>query len=120
MKDMLEDGGYPDYSFATVARFVPNESYNGLTITEINKLREGSADIDGEITTILDMMGLPGKFRSEGDGGGAHHADAALNIGFKRLIRRASRRPGRRKPLSTHRAITSANAALTVSARCNR
>ena len=56
MKDMLEDGGYPDYSFATVARFVPNESYNGLTITEINKLREGSPDIDGEITTILDMM----------------------------------------------------------------
>lgn len=56
MKDMLEDGGYPDYSFATVARFVPNESYNGLTITEINKLREGSPDVDGEITTILDMM----------------------------------------------------------------
>jgi N-acyl-D-amino-acid deacylase len=56
MQDMLEDGGYPDYSFATVARFVPNESYNGLTITEINKLREGSPDIDGEITTILDMM----------------------------------------------------------------
>jgi len=56
MKDMLEDGGYPDYSFATVARFLPNESYNGMNISEINQLREGAPNIDGEITTILDMM----------------------------------------------------------------
>ena len=56
MKDMLNDGGYPDYSFATVARFMPNESYNGMNISEINKLREGAPNTDGEITTILDMM----------------------------------------------------------------
>jgi N-acyl-D-amino-acid deacylase len=56
MKDMLDDGGYEDYSFATVARFLPNESYNGLNISEINRLREGAPNIDGEITTILDMM----------------------------------------------------------------
>ena len=56
MKEMLEDGGYPDYSFATVARFLPNESYNGMNISEINRLREGAPNIDGEITTILDMM----------------------------------------------------------------
>ena len=56
MKDMLEDGDYPDYSFATVARFLPNESYNGMNISEINRLREGAPNIDGEITTILDMM----------------------------------------------------------------
>jgi len=56
MKDLLDDGGYPDYSFATVARYIPNESYNGMNITEINRLREGEPNIDGEITTILDMM----------------------------------------------------------------
>lgn len=56
MKDMLDDGGYPDYSFATVARFLPNETYNGMNISEINRLREGGPNIDGEITTILDMM----------------------------------------------------------------
>ena len=56
MKDMLEDGGYPDYSFATVARFRPNPSYNGLTISEINRLRERPAEVDSEIETILDMM----------------------------------------------------------------
>ena len=56
MKDMLADAGYPDYSFATVARFMPNESYNGMNISEINRVREGAPNIDGEITTILDMM----------------------------------------------------------------
>ena len=56
MKEMLDDGGYPDYSYATVARFLPNESYNGMNISEINRLREGSPTIDGEIDTILEMM----------------------------------------------------------------
>ena len=61
MKDLLEDGGYPDYSFATVARFLANESYNGMNISEINRLREGAPNIDGEITTILEMMVEGGK-----------------------------------------------------------
>jgi N-acyl-D-amino-acid deacylase len=56
MKVMLEDGGYPDYSFATVAQYRPKPSYNGLTISEINQLVERSATIDNEIATILDMM----------------------------------------------------------------
>lgn len=56
MKEMLADAGYPDYSFATVARFMPNESYNGMNISEINRLREGAPNVDGEISTILDMM----------------------------------------------------------------
>lgn len=56
MKDMLDDGGYEDYSFATVARFMPNESYNGMNISEINRLKEGAPNVDGEIDTILDMM----------------------------------------------------------------
>lgn len=56
MKAMLEDGGYPDYSYATVAQYRPNPSYNGLTISEINRLVERTATTDNEITTILDMM----------------------------------------------------------------
>ena len=56
MHDMLADGGYPDYSFATVAQYRPKPSYNGLTISEINRLVERSADVDNEIETILDMM----------------------------------------------------------------
>lgn len=56
MKAMLEDGGYPDYSFATVAQYRPEPSYNGLTITEINRLVERPPGADYEIETILDMM----------------------------------------------------------------
>ena len=56
MKEMLVDGGYPDYSYATVARYRPNPSYNGRTISEINRLVERSEGTDNEIQTILDMM----------------------------------------------------------------
>jgi len=56
MKTMLEDGGYPDYSYATVAQYRPNPSYNGRTISEINRLVERSSTTDNEIRTILDMM----------------------------------------------------------------
>lgn len=56
MKAMLAANGYPDYSFAAVAQYKPQPSYNGRTISEINLLAERSATIDNEITTILDMM----------------------------------------------------------------
>jgi len=56
MKAMLVDGGYPDYSYATVAQYRPNPSYNGRTISEINRLVERAPSTDNEITTILDMM----------------------------------------------------------------
>jgi len=56
MKAMLADGGYPDYSYAAVAQYRANPAYNGLTITEINRLEERAAGVDNEITTILDMM----------------------------------------------------------------
>ena len=36
MKVLLEDQGYDDYSFATVAQYEPNPAWNGKTISEIN------------------------------------------------------------------------------------
>jgi N-acyl-D-amino-acid deacylase len=56
MKAMLDDGGYPDYSFATVAQYQPEPSYIGRTISEINRLVERPATTDAEIETVLDMM----------------------------------------------------------------
>ena len=56
MQAMLDDGGYPDYSFATVAQYRPDPSYNGRTISEINRLAERPATTNAEIETILDMM----------------------------------------------------------------
>lgn len=56
MKDMLVDGGYPDYSFATVAQYGPDPAYIGRTVSEINRTLERSATTDNEIRTIFDMM----------------------------------------------------------------
>jgi N-acyl-D-amino-acid deacylase len=56
MKAMLVANGYSDYSFAAIAQYKPNPSYNGRTISEINLFAERSATIDNEIATILDMM----------------------------------------------------------------
>lgn len=56
MKDMLFDGGYDDYSFATVAQYAPNAEFNGMTISEINVSLGRDATIDNEIDTILEMM----------------------------------------------------------------
>ncbi len=56
MKTMLDDGGYPDYSFATVAQYRPEPTYIGRTISEINRLIERPGTADAEIETVLDMM----------------------------------------------------------------
>jgi len=56
MRAMLDDGGYPDYSFATVAQYAPNPELNGMTISEINQSLGREPSIDNEIDTILEMM----------------------------------------------------------------
>ena len=56
MKVMLEDGGYPDFSYATVAQYRPNPELNGMNISEINAAAGREATIDNEIATILEMM----------------------------------------------------------------
>jgi N-acyl-D-amino-acid deacylase len=61
MRAMLEDGGYPDYSFATVAQYAPNPEFNGMTISEINRAMGREATVDDEIDTVLDMMVEGGK-----------------------------------------------------------
>ncbi|MDX1406437.1 MAG: D-aminoacylase [Woeseiaceae bacterium] len=61
MKDMLDAGGYPDYSFATVAQYPADPSYIGRNISEINRLVERPATVDAEIDTLLEMMVDGGK-----------------------------------------------------------
>lgn len=48
--------GVPDYSFATVARYGPNPSYEGKTISEITAMSGRKAGLDGDIETIFDLM----------------------------------------------------------------
>jgi N-acyl-D-amino-acid deacylase len=56
MKAMLQDQGYDDFSFATVAQYAPKPEWNGKTITEINQLLDRASTIDNEIASILDMI----------------------------------------------------------------
>jgi N-acyl-D-amino-acid deacylase len=65
MKDMLDSGGYPDYSFATIAQYDPEPTFIGRNVTEINRMVERPAGTDAEIETILDMMVEGGKAGNE-------------------------------------------------------
>lgn len=56
MKTKLDDDGYPDYSYATVASYPANAEYNGMTISEISRLLGREPGRDGDIETILEMM----------------------------------------------------------------
>jgi N-acyl-D-amino-acid deacylase len=61
MKAMLANGGYTDYSFATVAQYRPDPELNGMTISQINEAAGREPDLDNEIATILEMMLEGGK-----------------------------------------------------------
>jgi N-acyl-D-amino-acid deacylase len=56
MKRNIAEMGEPDYSFATVARFTPNQAYEGRTISEIGAMNGHQPGVDGEIETIFDLM----------------------------------------------------------------
>lgn len=56
MKAMLIEGGYDDYSFATVANYLSNPALNGRTISEIILHLEREASIDQEVNLILELM----------------------------------------------------------------
>ncbi len=56
MLQQLKDYKFPNYSYAVVANYSPDTSYNGKNISEINKLmgRKGKAKFEAE--TIMDMV----------------------------------------------------------------
>jgi N-acyl-D-amino-acid deacylase len=55
MEQMNRDLGRDGYTYATVARFEPDRSYEGKTITEIAAMQGNPKNIRGEIDTILDI-----------------------------------------------------------------
>ena len=56
MRDKLDDQGFEDFSFGTIARFTPNPDLEGLTISEINVQRGRESTVAAEMETILEMM----------------------------------------------------------------
>ncbi len=60
MAKRLRELGHLNYSYATVANFAPDRSYEGKTITQINVLKKRPRTVSAEIRTILDLMAAGG------------------------------------------------------------
>ncbi len=56
MLAQLKEYKFKDYSYAVVAQYSADTSYNGKSITEINKLKGRKSKAAEEAETILDMM----------------------------------------------------------------
>ena len=54
-KETLKRSGFKDYSFAVVASYGPDKSFNGKSIAEITKQVKNKKDITSQIEQILEM-----------------------------------------------------------------
>ncbi len=55
MKEGLKRSGFKDYSYAMVASYGPDKSFNGKSITEITKKVRGKSDVKSQIEQIVAM-----------------------------------------------------------------
>ncbi len=55
MKETLKRSGFKDYSYAMVANYGPDRSFNGKSIAEITKQVRGKKDVENQIEQILTM-----------------------------------------------------------------
>jgi N-acyl-D-amino-acid deacylase len=54
-KDALKKSGFKDYSFAVVASYDVDKSFNGKSIAEITKQVKGKSDVTSQIEQMLEM-----------------------------------------------------------------
>jgi N-acyl-D-amino-acid deacylase len=54
-KESLKRSGFKDYSFAVVASYDPDKSFNGKSIAEITKLVKKKSDVKSQIEQMLEM-----------------------------------------------------------------
>src|SRR6201988_2057232 len=54
-KDALKRSGFKDYSFAVVAAYGPDKSFNGKSIAEITKQVKNKGDVKSQIEQMLEM-----------------------------------------------------------------
>jgi N-acyl-D-aspartate/D-glutamate deacylase len=54
-KDALKRSGFKDYSFAVVASYGPDKSFNGKSIAEITKIVRKKSDVTSQIDQMLEM-----------------------------------------------------------------
>lgn len=56
MQESLKNSGFKDYSYAVVASYQPDPSFNGKSIAEITKQAKGKSGIKDQIAEILSMF----------------------------------------------------------------
>ena len=56
MLQQLKDYAFPNYSYAVVASYGPDSTYDGKNISEINKLLGKKSNAKNEAETIMDMV----------------------------------------------------------------
>jgi len=54
-KEALKRSGFKDYSFAVVASYGPDKSFNGKSIAEITKIVRKKSDVTSQIEQMLEM-----------------------------------------------------------------
>jgi len=54
-RDALKRSGFKDYSFAVVASYTPDKSFNGKSIAEITKQVRNKSDVTSQIEQMLEM-----------------------------------------------------------------
>jgi N-acyl-D-amino-acid deacylase len=59
-KDALKRSGFKDYSFAVVASYGPDKSFNGKSIADITKQVRNKSDVTSQIEQMLDMFAAGG------------------------------------------------------------
>ena len=55
MKESLKNSGFKDYSYAVVASYGADKSFNGKSIAEITKQVKNKSDVPSQIAQILEM-----------------------------------------------------------------
>ena len=60
MEERLKGLGHQDYSYAMVAAFRPDRSYEGKTISEINIVKGRSKSLANEIETVIEIIAAGG------------------------------------------------------------
>jgi len=56
MKDGLKGRGFKDYSYAIVANYEPDKSFNGLSIVDVTKRARGKSSLDAQVEQIIEMF----------------------------------------------------------------
>ncbi|HXD30682.1 MAG TPA: D-aminoacylase [Pyrinomonadaceae bacterium] len=74
MKEELKNRGFKDYSYAVVASYDPDPSFNGKSITEITKQVRGKSDVKNQIDQIIAMY-------EAGGAGMVYHSMSEEDIG---------------------------------------